>query len=640
LQLTVIIVNYNVQFFLEQCLYAVQNAIANIQAEVIVVDNNSSDGSIAYLQPKFDWVQFICNKENVGFSKANNQAVAIAKGDYILFLNPDTLVPENCFEQCIAFMKTHKDAGALGIKMIDGSGQFLPESKRGFPSPLTSFFKLTGMASLFSKSKLFAQYHLGHLSNAHTAEVDVLAGAYMLIPKPVLDLSGSFDNQFFMYGEDVDLSYRIQNTPCEATRGNYKNYYFAESTIVHFKGESTKRGSLNYVKMFYNAMSVFVKKHYGGSKALLFNFFIQIAIFFRAGISLVGSFLKFIGLPLLDAIIIMASFLMVKYLWITFVKPGLVPLPIVTQLLLPAFTLVFIIAGGIAGLYEKWYQHKRAWYAMLVAIVLNLALYALLHEDYRFSRGIVLFGGLLAALLIILFRWLLLKTKIISTSSAANESKQTLIIATPQHYNEVVSLMQAAGLSTRILGRVAPTAVGNNYEDALGNITNLTELVKRQPVKEIIFCINQSLSLQTAIAIMDTKLGLRYKFHYPNTQSIVGSDSKDASGETLEKMQRFNLSKPQNLRYKRVVDITCSLLLLVTLPIHLLFIPNKLHLLHNIFNVLAGNKTWVGYKHPSKLLPPIKNSVLYLNNDEHYATNYEWINDVQVICKKYMLLGN
>jgi len=279
LQLTVIIVNYNVKYFLEQCLCSVIKACKNIEAEIIVVDNNSTDGSKEFLLPKFKTVKFLWNTENVGFAKANNIALAQANGAYILFLNPDTIVPEDCFEKSIAFFKSTAAAGALGIRMIDGSGKFLKESKRAFPSPLTSLYKLSGLTKLFPHSKIFAKYHLGHLPENENHEVDVLAGAYMMIPKKVLDTTGSFDETFFMYGEDVDLSYRIQKTACTATNGNYKNYYFAESTIIHFKGESTKKGSLNYVRMFYTAMSLFVKKHYSGSRAGVFNLLIQVAIF-------------------------------------------------------------------------------------------------------------------------------------------------------------------------------------------------------------------------------------------------------------------------------------------------------------------------------------------------------------------------
>jgi GT2 family glycosyltransferase len=274
MQLSVIIVNYNVKHFLEQCLASVRRAVEGMAAEVIVVDNHSTDGSVAYLQPLFPEVQFMALTNNPGFAKANNLALPHCRGQYVLFLNPDTIIAEDTLSKTIAFMEAHPNAGALGIRMIDGSGRFLPESKRGFPSPFTSLCKQLGLHQLFPHSKTFARYYLGHLPNDATNEVAVLAGAFMLLRKEVLDGVGSFDEQFFMYGEDIDLSYRI-------TQAGWKNYFFADSTIIHFKGESTAKQSLQYVKVFYQAMLLFVKKHFQGRGALLYRLLLYAGIALR-----------------------------------------------------------------------------------------------------------------------------------------------------------------------------------------------------------------------------------------------------------------------------------------------------------------------------------------------------------------------
>ncbi len=255
-----------------------QKAIEHLKAEVWVVDNASKDNSIVYLQPMFPWVKFIANLENAGFAKANNQVLFHCRGKYVLFLNPDTLLAEDSLIKCIAFMEKNKEAGALGIRMIDGSGTFLPESKRSFPSPLASFYKLAGLSALFPASKIFSRYSLTYLDQYKNHEVDVLSGAFMLAKKNTLVELKGFDEDFFMYGEDIDLSYRIQ-------KSGFKNYYFSESTIIHFKGESSHKGSLKYVKMFYQAMSIFVNKHYAGSSLQVLTFFIRKAIWIRAGVS-------------------------------------------------------------------------------------------------------------------------------------------------------------------------------------------------------------------------------------------------------------------------------------------------------------------------------------------------------------------
>ncbi len=275
MQLSIIIVNYNVKYFLEQCLCSVIKACKNIEAEIFVVDNNSTDGSKDFLTNRFEQVKFIWKNENAGFAKANNEALELATGKKILFLNPDTIVPEDCFEKCLHFFDTKNNMGALGIRMIDGAGNYLPESKRGFPTVFTSFCKMIGLTALFPYSKLFANYYLGHLPQNKNEQVDVLAGACMMVDKKVLDTIGSFDESFFMYAEDIDLSYRIQKT-------GYKNYYFADTTIIHFKGESTKKLQAGYVKIFYGAMLLFVKKHYSKGVGALYVLLLQFTIAIKA----------------------------------------------------------------------------------------------------------------------------------------------------------------------------------------------------------------------------------------------------------------------------------------------------------------------------------------------------------------------
>ncbi len=242
--------------------------------EVIVVDNASPDNSLDYLAPKFSSVHFIQNKENLGFAKANNQALAHARGKYILFLNPDTILPEDIFSVMIEFMESHPKAGGLGIRMIDGAGKFLPESKRGFPTAWRSFSKLSGLSSIFPKTKLFAGYNLGHLDERKTHQVESLVGACMLVRKDALEVTGGFDERFFMYAEDIDLSKRIMEA-------GFANFYLGEKTIIHFKGESTIRDR-KYVKNFYAAMVQYLDKHYKGSTPGLSIGMMKAGIFLRS----------------------------------------------------------------------------------------------------------------------------------------------------------------------------------------------------------------------------------------------------------------------------------------------------------------------------------------------------------------------
>lgn len=286
MKLSIIIVNYNVKHYLEQCLVSVSKALNGIDSEIIVVDNNSSDGSQQMLAQNFSHIQNILNIENFGFSKANNQALKIAKGEYVLLLNPDTLVENNTFLKAIHFMDSHPDAGGLGVKMINGKGEYLPESKRGFPTPATAFFRFSGLARIRSKSKKYNKYHLGNLDPDKTHQIEVLAGAFMFLRKSVLDKIGFLDEAFFMYGEDIDLSYRI-------TKAGFKNYYFPETRIIHYKGESTKKSSVNYVLVFYKAMLIFANKHFSKKSYKSLFFLINTAIYFKAFFALITRFINF-----------------------------------------------------------------------------------------------------------------------------------------------------------------------------------------------------------------------------------------------------------------------------------------------------------------------------------------------------------
>ena len=253
MKISVVIVNYNVKYFLAQCLHSLFKSLKGVEFEVFVIDNASVDSSKEYITQHFPQVTYIYNIENVGFAKANNQAIRLSKGEYILLLNPDTILPENNIEEVLFFMDSNQDVGACGVKMLSPTGGFLPESKRGYPSPSVSFWRLTGIHRLFPNNKYFDGYYLSYLDKEEKHSVPILAGAYMMLRSGALNKSGLLDEDFFMYGEDIDLSYRIIET-------GFKNYYLP-NPILHYKGESTSKNSYKYVRVFYGAMGIFFKKH-------------------------------------------------------------------------------------------------------------------------------------------------------------------------------------------------------------------------------------------------------------------------------------------------------------------------------------------------------------------------------------------
>ena len=267
MQLSIIILNYNVRYFLEQCVLSVQAAIKNIDAEIIVVDNNSSDESCDMMKTRFPNVRLIENKHNSGFPKGNNIGVAQAKGKYLCILNPDTVVAENTFEKTLAFAQSKTDLGIVGCKLIDGTGNFLPESKRGIPTPSVAFTKVSG---LYKLSNAFGKYYAAHLNENQTGKVDILVGAFMVMEKETYLEVGGFDENCFMYSDDIDLSYMVLKT-------GKQNYYFHETSVIHYKGESTIKDGL-YMKRFREAMDFFYKKHF--RTAFFFDAFMKTGAFF------------------------------------------------------------------------------------------------------------------------------------------------------------------------------------------------------------------------------------------------------------------------------------------------------------------------------------------------------------------------
>ena len=647
MQLTVIIVNYNVKYFLKQCLLSVQKAInySSTGAEIIVIDNNSYDRSVEFLQPQFPHVHFISNKENVGFARACNQGYRISKGKNLLFLNPDTIIPEDCFQKCLDFFNAHPDAGAIGIRMLDGSGKFLKESKRSFPSPVTSLFKLFGLTRLFPRSKLFAKYHLGHLNENENHEVDVLAGAFMMIRREVFDTTGCFDEIFFMYGEDVDLSYRIQ-------KKGYKNYYLAETSLVHFKGESTKKGSLNYVHMFYNAMSIFVRKHYGGGRARFFNFLIHVAIWIRAAISALSRFIQWIGLPLLDATLILISFWLMKKIWNEYVTTSVIYPNRLLWITFSLFTIIYLVIAFYAGLYDKRYRRWKVLRSTLIATIVLLAVYALMPERYRFSRAIVLFGAFLAFLLMSILRWSLIQIGLLQYD---NEELQphTLIVGSAEEYETVIQLLNEARLNEKVLGRVA---INEHDTGGIGHWKKLNLLFQTIPFNEVIFC-EGNLSFREIIQTSENLPGhVKIKFHARNSYVIVGSDSKDTSGNILSEENTYKLADPYRRRIKRFIDLTVSIFFLITFPVHFFTISKPLSFFRNCMYILIARKTWIGYSTGTQNLPVLRQGVLAPNGlplssqhnlpqeslqviDRWYARDYEPVNDIKLLFRGYRKLG-
>jgi O-antigen biosynthesis protein len=525
MKLSVIIVNYNVKYFLEQCLYSVNKALSGIGAEVIVVDNNSVDGSEVMIRSWFPEIRLMVNHENIGFAKANNQAIRAAQGEYILLLNPDTVIEETTFSRCIAFMDSHPEAGALGPKMIDGKGRYLPESKRGLPTPEVAFYKIFGLTKLFPASPKFGKYYLGHTRNDVVQEVDILTGAFMFIRASVLSKTGLLDEDYFMYGEDIDMSYRI-------LKAGYKVYYFPETTIIHYKGESTKKGSLNYILIFYKAMQIFATRHFSGKLARTYTLMINMAIYFRAVLSLFKRTLIKIIPAVFDLSIAFTGchYLAVWWAGFYFKDPAHYSQDILNKII-PLFIILLLIVNLITGGYRSPFNLFRIVKGSVYGLILVLVVYALLPMEYRFSRAMIFIGTSWTLITLLSVRILLSLTGYNGYLLDLKKKRRIAIVGFEEETERIKKILEMSGIVAQHIVNIYPDR-NPPSEYFSGTLFQLREILQIHHIDELIFCA-KDISSQAIIDHMKTLTDARvdFKIASPGSPSVIGSNSTNSSGD-------------------------------------------------------------------------------------------------------------
>ena len=555
MDLSIVIVNFNVKEFLTQCLESIYRSQTNYQYEVVVVDNASIDSGQALIMKAFPAVRWIQNTENVGFGRANNQGFEAAKGEYTLILNPDTVVQEDTLEVCISYLKSHPEVGGLGVKGIDGAGQFLPESKRGLPTPLTALWKITGLSRMFPKSAFFARYHMGHLDPDANHKVDILVGCFMMVPTALLLKVGGFDPRYFMYGEDIDLSY-------ELLKSGHENHYISDSQIIHYKGESTKRGSLNYVRMFYQAMVIFAKKQFSGSSALAYTLLIYLGIYLRAGLALLARLAKSAATPVIDAFLLALTLDQLKTYWEhnhRFINGGSYP-DTYTYYIQGSYILFWLLALGLSGVYTKNARPAVIARTMAVATLGIGFCYGLLPEALRFSRALLILGGLSGITVLISWRSVIgfLTGKHLFTRPI--QRPRMLYLGSDSGKQKLQKLLAENGIVPAFFlqDQVATNAT-----------VDLEEVAAKIRLYSINECIIDSTAWPTSTLMkIMAELGTQTNIKSLITQGpyIVGSNSSLNQGEAYG-LGRFNVANANYRRQKRLLDLVLTFLLFATLPI-------------------------------------------------------------------------
>lgn len=640
--------NYNVKHYLSQCLHSVFRALESVEGEVIVVDNASSDGSVEMLRERFgDRITLMANEDNPGFAKANNQAMKIATGRYFLLLNPDTLVAEDSFRNCVSYMDAHPNVGGMGVYMQDGDGIFLPESKRALPTPWVSFYKIFGLATLFPKSKRFGQYHLSYLNKEESHKIEILSGAYMWMRKESLDKVGLLDETYFMYGEDIDLSWRL-------IQGGYDNAYFAGTEILHYKGESTKKGSLNYVKVFYQAMIIFAKRHFGGRNKAGFIFAIRTGVYIRAFVAILQRFIKRFGFPILEGTLVYGILFGVQAYWehyVKYIEGGEYPSEF-TQVYLPVYTAVFIGFFALSGAYKRPFRLRPLLMAPLWGfLTIATGTYAFPFVQ-NFSRAIVGLGAVFTSLLGLGLRGLINWRENGQFFFTEPNRKRVLIAGTTEEVDEAVSIIRSElDYPVEILGAACPKSPEKTAR--LGNIDAIESLVELYKVHEIVFVNRQTGSKEILQKMRDLrKIPVEMKILPPDDSVLIGPQTiiTPQVGRGLTE----RLRNPEVLRQKRSFDIVAGSFLLLTFPFLFWAYKSAGTAASALVKTITGSASLVGYSDAAPdTLPEIKPGYLSLLDrgsqlpddlpkqevNRLYAREYRWEMDLEILWKAWRNIG-
>ncbi len=638
MDVSVIIVNYNVQHFLAQCLQSVGQGMevlkkSGYSGEIFVVDNHSVDGSCAMVRAQFPEVELIALDENLGFSKANNLAMLRSEGRWVLLLNPDTVIQEDTLLKCLEYADGQPKLGGMGVPMVDGNGVYLPESKRGIPTPGAAFCKISGLYHLAPRSERLNRYYQGHLPEDETHCIEILSGAFMWMRQESLDAVGLLDESYFMYGEDIDLSWRL-------LKGGWENHYFSETSIIHYKGESTKKGSLNYVLVFYRAMQIFAKTHFSGPGGQVMHGVIQWAIYVRAAFAIGSRIWRTLSLPLIEWVLIWGSLVgalraygdwkSIEYDW---------------NWALPAMAVYALVWTGVIKL-QGGYDRPWRWNSIMKGVALGslvlFASYGLLPENVRFSRAILVIGTALVPVILAFTRF------IGSRLNGAMEGGQAkrLYVSGPEDLDRIKDLVRSMDVLEPVeFGSVYalspfPDQADHGASDAqwLGGMAELDEAIRVHGFNQIIMSgrdVTPSVMIQAMTRV--TQSSVRFRIAWTDDGQIVGAGGPERGAITDLNGAIF---KTRARRSKRIFDIVAALLVLVFFPI--LMVRRQSRWLGAALSVLIGQITWVGFTDIGQSYAPYSRRFVFQRVEDvsdrvgqrkllTYVRDYRWTMDLQVI---------
>jgi len=556
---SVIIVNYNVRVFLENALLSVQKALTGINGEIIVIDNASDDGSVEMMKQKFPGVKLISNKSNVGFASANNQGIKESQGDYLLLLNPDTILQEDTIRTMVEFLDQHQDVGLAGCKILNPDGSLQLACRRSFPTPWVAFTKITGLSTLFPNIPFFGKYNLAYLDPDKSYEVDAVSGSFMFIRRSVLDKVGGLDEQFFMYGEDLDLCYRIK-------KEGWKIYYFHETQVIHYKGESVRRSDIDEVKLFYEAMRVFVRKHF--SRGILSDFILRVGIALREWIAFIIKISKPIRAVILDFFLIDISLLLSEYIWFgkIFHFPAYgYPVILTTPALIVIGSMYFF------GVYTKRKLSISRTSGSVVFGYVVLSAITFFFKQYGFSRMVVGISGIMN--IFYLPGWRLIAKAVIHSPEHRKKSlfgRRTIIVGIEKAGQELLKKLRArVDDGYEVVGFIDITRkqLGEKIlgVEILGSIDNIGKVIEQNKASEVIFSTD-ILSYGDILSVISksNNRAVNFRLVPSNMEVIIGKTHIDELGDIPLVDIDYNINRPMNRFTKRLFDVVGAIILLIT----------------------------------------------------------------------------
>jgi len=561
MQLSVIIVNYNVRQFLENALTSLRRAMEGIDGEIFVVDNASDDGSVAMVRSTFPDVSVIAHTENIGFARANNLALKKARGEFVLLINPDTIVQEDTLRQMLHFFQEHPDAGLAGCKILNPDGTFQLPCRRSFPTPWVAFTKIFGLSALFPSSRVFGRYNLTYLSPDETYEVDAVSGSFMMIRRAAYERVGGLDEVFFMYGEDLDWCFRVR-------QAGFRVYYVHSTQIIHFKGESTRRSNINELEVFYGAMELFVEKHFSRSRSGVV--FLRAGILLRATAAAAGRAVRPLLPALLDMVLVAVALLFAEFLYFgrVFRFPSYAyPLAWIIPGLLVA------LVGSSLGIYTTHrLKAARAGLAVLTGYILISAT-VFFAKTFAFSRAVVVISGLVA--LILLPGWRLLLRALTRRAAPRDRRRslfgtRTLIVGTGVSGQELLRRLRARvddGYDVQGFIDTSSAHIGERVAgiEIVGSLENIGKVIGERGITDVIFSTDE-LPYTAILAVISRSNNRNVNFRLVPTslEAIIGKTRIDDL-ETLPLVEiEYNIHKPSHRLLKRLFDVAGGLLLLLT----------------------------------------------------------------------------